>query len=86
MKIDKRDSGYSMELSAAETYHWAYESDIRWPCSTLAGCRVAINVDSNGLCVLLIDGKDRDCDGIELDAIVADFLPPAFRHLWPTWE
>ena len=43
-------------------------------------------MDSIGLCDLTIDGRhDTDCDGHALEALVADHLPPALRHLGPTW-
>ncbi len=88
MSPDQR--GYVLKLSARETYDWAHRPDCSWPCSTLSDRRVVVEVDSNGLCDIAIDGKypdeSQDYDGHELDAIVSDHLPQEARHLWPTWE
>ena len=78
---------YSLWLSARDTENWATRPDTRWPLSSVRGSRVVVCVDSNGLCDLAIDGQsDTDCDGSELEAIVADHLPARLRHLWPCWE
>jgi hypothetical protein len=81
-----RPMGYTLWLSADDTYNWATRPHKSCPCSTLRGSRLVVQVDSNGLCDIAIDGKLGDCDGTELDAIVSDHLPPALRHLWPVWE
>lgn len=73
--------GYTLWLSSSDTYAWARA----WPCSTLAGDRLAICVDQNGLYALYVNGRSGDVDGHELDAIVADFLPEQYRPLWPCW-
>lgn len=86
MRIKAHDHGYTLWLSARDTHAWATRPGSRWPCSTLADHRVVVEVDRNGLCGLAIDGRDGDCDGNELDAIVSDHLPPAARRFWPTWE
>lgn len=81
------NTGYSMWLSANDTYNWAHRPGKSWPCSQLSGKRLVVEVDSNGLCDLAIDGRtDTDCDGSELDAIVDDHLPAYLRHLWPSWR
>ena len=79
-------SGYTMELSARDTYDWAHKPGAAWPGSMLADRRAVVVVDSNGLCDLSIDGGrgEQDIDGSELAAIVRDFLPKEARHLWPT--
>lgn len=80
---ERKPTGYVMWLSARDTYNWANKPDASWPCSTLADEAIRVEVDSNGLC----DGKfPDDCDGNELDAIVADYLPKRLRHLWPVWS
>ena len=81
------ENSYVLKLSADNTWQWARRPGESWPCSTLAGKPVAVQVDSNGLCDLWGKGLDTDdVDGNELDAIVADHLPESHRHLWPTWE
>ena len=86
MRIKGSADGYAMWLSARDTYDWAHKPGAAWPGSTLANKRVVVSVDSNGLYDLTIDGREGDCDGNELSAIVADHLPKAYRHMWPTWE
>jgi len=85
-----KPAGYALALSESETYDWAHRAGKLWPCSTLSGFSLTIEVDSNGLCGLETRDSDDvvielDVDGNELDAIVSDHLPPEFRHLWPTW-
>ena len=86
MKLTPTPSGYTLRLSAQETWDWAIGHG--WPGSMLSGRRVRLEVDSNGLCDLAIDGGrgDQDCPSEELNALVSDHLPAAFRHLWPCWE
>ena len=81
-------SGYTLWLSAADTYAWAHRPGAAWPCSTLADHRLRIEVDQNGLCYLTVDGKSagNNIDGQELDSCVAYHLPADCRRLWPTWE
>ena len=87
MRILNNSTGYTLWLSARETYSWAHKPGAAWPCSTLADKRLVVVGDDNGLCNLTVNGKvDEDIDGTELDACVADHLPAQFRHLWPTWE
>jgi hypothetical protein len=87
VRIHKTAEGYTMQLSARDTYDWAHRSGAAWPCSTLSDHRVMVCVDSNGLCDFTLDGRtDGDVDGNELDACVSDHLPKDLRHLWPVWE
>jgi hypothetical protein len=79
-------TGYVMKLSANDTYNWANRDGARWPCSDLSGNRCLVVVDSNGLLDFTLNGKDGDCNGDELDAIVADHLPKSLGHLWPVWS
>jgi hypothetical protein len=85
MRIQGCGNGYTIWLSAQDTEDWARRPGASWPCSTLAGHRLRIEVDSNGLCNLSVDGRYGDVDGHELDACVADHLPAEYRHLWPVW-
>lgn len=87
MWIMRTGSGYKLCLNTVETFEWATRPNDAWPCSTLSGKRLFVEVDSNGLCDIAINGEhSAACDGTELDAIVSDHLPADLRHLWPTWE
>ena len=74
MRTHISENGFSLWLSANDTYNWAHKAEAAWPCSELSGHRVVVQFDSNGLCDLAIDGRDGDCDCTELSAIVADFM------------
>ena len=81
--------GYTMWLSARDTYDWAHRDGARWPCSATSDRRLVVGVDGNGIHGLAVDGHedhDGDIGSDELGAIVADHLPADCRHLWPTWE
>lgn len=81
-----RITGYTIWLSADDTEAWAHKPTAYWPCSAYSGKRLAVCVDSNGLCDLAVNGRDdSDGDGDELAAMVGDHLPKEYRHLWPTW-
>jgi hypothetical protein len=83
---DGNVNGYTMWLSANDTYNWAHRPRNDWPCSTLSHKRCVVRVDDNGLFDLTVNGRDDDdVDGVELDAIVGDHLPKDCRHLWPIW-
>jgi len=86
MRIKENSEGYNMWLSAKDTYDWAHRPGKCWLCSRCSGHSLFVGVDSNGLYDFTIDGKQGDVDGTELDAIISDFLPPKFRHMYPTWE
>ena len=79
-------TGYTLWLSASDTEAWARKPGAAWPCSTLRGHSVRVDVDANGLYACTLGGKNADADGNELDACVADHLPADCRHLWPCWE
>jgi hypothetical protein len=88
---DGKPTGYALTLSEFETFEWAHRAGKLWPCSSLSGFSLTVEVDSNGLCGLTtIDEYDIECeldvDGHELDAIVSDHLPSEYRHLWPCWQ
>jgi len=87
MRISKRDNGYTMWLSARDTHAWANKSGAVWPCSQLAGRRLVVTVERNGLCGLARDGHQTgSVSESELIAIVTDYLPKGLRHLWPSYE
>lgn len=79
-------TGYTLKLSARDTYNWATRPGAAWPCSDLRDNRCVVQVDSNGLCDFSLNGRDGEVSGNELDACVADHLPLDCRHLWPYWE
>ncbi len=85
---DDKPTGYIIWLSKNDTYRWSRRVGCSWPCSSLRNKALRVDVDSNGLCDLAINGKSgegEDCDGNELDAIIADHLPERLQHLWPCW-
>ncbi len=89
-KTDKKPMGYRLWLTAVDTMEWADRSGSVWPCSDLAGHHLFIEVDDNGLCSFIFDGRTPTAavpgDGHELEIIVADHLPAVLQHLWPCWE
>jgi hypothetical protein len=70
MRVQIDSNRVALWLSAADTANWARH----WPCSTLRLKRLFAEFDSNGLCDLTINGRDGDCDGVEFNAIISDFL------------
>ena len=82
MRIKATTGGYKLWLSRQDTSNFARQ----WRCSTLGGEAVFIEVDKNGLCDARVTTvKSDDINGYELEAIVADMLPPAYREYWPVW-
>ena len=59
-------------LSAWDTEKWATRTGNSWPCSTLRGCRLFVDIMNGDLVDITIDGKYGDCDGHELDAMLDD--------------
>lgn len=86
MRISGNNTAYNLYLSAEDTYNWAHWPGAKWPCSTVAGKRLSVQVDNNGLVDYQLDYRYGTVNGDELKAVVSDFLPPLFRHLWPVWE
>ena len=88
ISINKGRTGYTLWLSARDTYDWAHRVGHTWPCSTLSKNRCRIDVDSNGLCDFSVNGKsdNGEIDGCELDACVSNHIPLEVQHLWPTWK
>jgi hypothetical protein len=90
---NSKPSGYTLWVSTGETLLWANRTGANWPYSTLAGNRLVVSVDLNGLCNFTINGKfiaeNSDIDGNELIAIISDFIReryPHLAHLWPCWQ
>ena len=73
-RIKIHDNGVQVWLSANDTYAWAHRSGSAWPCSELSDHRVFAEFDDNGLLDMTIDGKTRDCDATEFNAITSDFI------------
>jgi hypothetical protein len=97
MKLETSRNGYRLVLTAQETEDWATRPGKRWPCSTLRGRRLVVEVDSNGLVDYLIDGghdvylgndlEPLDPDAHEMEAIVADFTcETEAARFWPCWR
>lgn len=61
---------FILYLSKIDTEQWA----MRWPCSTLSGRSVRVYFDQGGLIDLTINGRQSDCNGAEISAMVADFI------------
>ena len=78
MRVKKSDYGTQLWLSAKDTYNWAHKSGASWPCSVLSGHRLYAQFDKgNDLIDVTIDGKSKDCPGIdinEFNAITSDFM------------
>lgn len=74
MRIKIYPSSVNLWLSMRDTYEWAHKPGASWPCSQLAYRRVFVAFDRNGLCDLLVDGREADIDANELSACCADHL------------
>ncbi len=59
-------------LSAKDTYNWAHRAGAAWPGSTLSNRRVYVEVSRGNLVGFALDGRDDDCDGCELSAMLSD--------------
>ena len=73
MRIVGKLNDCTAYLSAADTYQWAHRAGESWPCSTLSGHRVRVEVSRGDLVDFALDGRAGDCDGVELDAILSDY-------------
>lgn len=67
MKIQIFDRGFKMWISQAETYAWNKTSH-------LAGKRVFVEFDDNGLCDYTINGRYDNHDYPDLDGLIEDFV------------
>lgn len=76
MRFLDQGNGFSLWLSANDTYNWANKRNAWWPCSFLSGKRLVVQFDRNGLLDLTINGGkgDQDCPADELSAIVVSFV------------
>jgi len=74
MKLRDDGQGFSLWLSASDTWAWANCPGSGWPCSSLAGRRVFVAYDRHGLHTVTLDGKPGDCCADELAACVADHV------------
>lgn len=86
------DNGFTLWLSANDTYDWAHRVNDSWPCSTLSNHRLTASFDSNGLYDLTIDGKCLSGEGYcevdahELSAIVADLMKKKLPTTHPCYD
>jgi hypothetical protein len=76
--------GYALFANPTDTAAWARRPGYTWPDSTLAGHRLTVVVDANGLAEIE-EGPDG-LDAHELAAFISDHLPADLRHLWPVWH
>ena len=87
MRVKEHIGGYNLWLTANETYKWAHKAGPTWPCSTLAGHKLFVAIDSNGLCDITLDGKEAlEIDSNELEACITDHLPESLHQFWPVWS
>ena len=85
MRIKVLESSVSVWVAATETYAWARRPGESWPCSTLSGHRVFAEFDENGLLDMTVDGRYRDCDGSEFNAMMSDCLKNRIPENHPVW-
>ncbi len=75
MRCKIYDNGFTIWLSARDTYLWATRPGSAWPCSQTSDRRIVAQFDSNGLCDFAIDDNDEeDIDSNELSALIADHM------------
>lgn len=74
MKIKKIGQTVQLWLSANDTYNWAHKAGASWPCSQLSGHRLYAQFSYGNLVDVTIDGKIKNCDVNEFNAITSDFL------------
>ena len=88
MRLAITRTGFTLWLSASDTYDWAHRSGQSWPGSQLSGRRIVAEYDDNGLLDLAVDGRDSDDDlgADELNAIVHDHLIDRLPALHPAWD
>jgi len=64
-------------LDENDTYSWAHRPGNRWPCSTLSGHSIVVQIDMDGLADLVVDGQrpeEHIIDMWELRALLVDSL------------
>lgn len=79
MRVQTNGENVTVWLSADDTYQWAHKAGAVWPGSTLSGHRVRAEYMHGDLVDFALDGRDGDCDGSELDAIICDLVPAIHR-------
>jgi hypothetical protein len=89
MRIDISTYGFRAWISATDTEQWANRPGNRWPCSTLAECRLRVDFDTEeGLTALTVDGRDYPegggIDARELHALLTDVIAPHLPSRHPT--
>ena len=76
-RVKDNGDSFTIYVSKLETGDGAdgWYGNGRWPCSNLAGKRLAATFDTNGLLDLTVGGRDapQDLDANELNACVAYF-------------
>jgi hypothetical protein len=72
VRITRNGRDVTLWASADDTYRWAHRSGASWPCSTLSGNRLRVELQDGDLVGLTVNGRDGDLDGHELDAFLAD--------------
>lgn len=87
MQFIDHGNGFTLKLSARDTYDWTWKPGAHWPCSTLANKRLVACFDTNGLCDLTVNGcyPSDEIDGHELSAIVADHAALKLDRDHPCW-
>lgn len=72
------DHGLTLWASKRATANWANKPGAIWPCSTLAGRRLKVEFDRNGICDMSLNGRYADSgapvDASELNAFVWDMV------------
>ena len=73
MTVKRTPSGGVMiKASARDTWNWAHRPGASWPCSSLSGHKIMVELEKNGD---LIDFTGpEDCDAHELRAFTDDAL------------
>ena len=76
MRINKYFTTTNIWASDNDTYKWANRSGNSWPCSTISGKRLFIQLDKGDIVDLTVNGKqdNNTIDGWELSAFISDIL------------
>ena len=76
MQLHDNGAFYSACLDDSDTYRWANRPGALWPCSTLAGSSLFVQIDK-GTGDLVDTDAGEDVDGHELSALIDDLVVPA---------
>ena len=85
MRLKDHGNGFTIWISADDTYEWAHRTGAAWPGSELAGHRLRVDYDTNGIWQLTVDGYPKNIDATELNAIVSDFAAEQLPEDHPCW-